>query len=163
MLVTKGSFDSSDSSDSIQSDSIFQKYSTTPPTRAFKMKRKEPRMLTPVQAKAATSYSLDLDKPPKDARPKLTSSHKWQQKENSVQRSTERRIKMYNSLDTGMALQNGALSSDVSTSDDDSLNDKSPNQRIKVICLFNALHKHKSYFEPGREPESFYEPLLEAH
>lgn len=140
MLVTKVSFDTSESSSAEDGDNVFQKYSSTPPTRSFKMKRKEPRALNPVHSKTSTMYTLDLDnKPAKDGKLRASPSHKWQQKETSLQRSSDRRMKWDHSIDAGLGSQ-GMFTTDVSSSDDDSLGEKSPNQRIKVISLTNSAH-----------------------
>ena len=136
-VLTKVSFESSESFESSSAsddelDSTFNKYSCTPPSRQNikgMQKRRELRILN--------SHKLSLEKTEKEKKEKSASTtHKWQQRETSKQRGSERRMKWITSSSnvgtssTGetMAMIDGYASEDEANSD---VNTPS-NQGIKV-------------------------------
>ncbi len=132
--VTKVSFESSESFDSSsvsddELDSTFNKYSCTPPSRQNikgMQKRRELRILN--------SPKLSLEKLENDQKGKTT-THKWQQRETSRQRGSERRMKWITSSSNGGTLNTGeTMSIDGYASEDEANSDVNApsNQGIKV-------------------------------
>jgi hypothetical protein len=132
--VTKVCFESSESFDSSsvsddELDSTFNKYSCTPPSRQNikgMQKRRELRILN--------SPKLSLEKLENDKKDKTT-THKWQQRETSRQRGSERKMKWITTSSNGGTLNTGeTMSVDGYASEDEANSDVNApsNQGIKV-------------------------------
>lgn len=134
--ATKVSFESSDSQESSSAsedelDSPFNKYSCTPPSRQNikgMQKRRELRILN--------SPKLSLEKIEKDKKEKATSTtHRWQQRETSKQRVSERRLKWITSSDNEgpMSMGESAFLDGYASEDEGNSDINTPsNQGIKV-------------------------------
>ena len=138
-------FESSDTSASEDGDSVFTKYSCTPPSRQNikgMQKRRELRMLN--SPKSFRGHTPEVDKTEKEKKDK-SPIHRWQQRETSKQRESERMMKWITSSSAVGSLNtpssgnspilDGHLSDDEATNSDVS----TPNQTqgIKVIFLIH--------------------------
>jgi hypothetical protein len=131
------SFESSPASDD-ELDSTFNKYSCTPPSRQNikgMQKRRELRILN--------SPKLSLEKSDKDKREKSATTHKWQQRETSKQRGSERSMKWITSSNVGSLNTGEIISMDGYASEDEANSDVNipSNQGIKVR-ITDAFHEN---------------------
>lgn len=138
--VSKVCFESSESSCSEDGDSVFNKYSCTPPSRQNlkgMQKRRELRMMN--SPKSCRSRTPDLDKTEKEKnKDKSSPTHRWQQRETSKQRESERMMKWITSSNMGNSASRDSAPSavDVYPSDDEVKSEvNTPNQQgLKVSC-----------------------------
>ena len=132
--MTKVSFESSESSASEDGDSVFNKYSCTPPSRQNMKglhKRRELRKVntgpkvnrnrTP-EGKTGDRELRDINSPP----------HRWQQREISKQRECDRILKWVTSSNTGFQVQEPTDTQHASDSEANSASINSTNQGPKV-------------------------------
>lgn len=138
--VSNVTFDHSESSGSDDGDSVFNKYSCTPPSRhniKGMQKRRETRTLNSPKVHKCDGIIL-----PKNEKDKLEKSptHRWQQREISKLRDSERVMKWITSSDQENPLSTCETSSSVNTgvsSEDDAVASESriPSKGIKVFEL----------------------------
>lgn len=139
--MQKVSFESSESAGSEDEDSVFNKYSCTPPSRQNikgMQKKRELRMLnSPKICRSSTPEMEKLEKDKKERSP----SHRWQQREISKQRESDRMMKWITSSSVGSSNStpgesptlDGHISDDEATNSDVSTPNQAPG--IKVIFL----------------------------
>lgn len=134
--VSTVNFESPESSASEDGDSMFNKYSCTPPSRQNikgMQKKREIRALN--SPKPAKGLGTAMQKKEKDKLEK-SPTHRWQQREISKQRDSERVMKWISSADQENSLTMGETSSVTTgvSSDDDhpSPETRTPVEGIKV-------------------------------
>lgn len=139
--LTKVSFECSESSASEDEDSVFSKYSCTPPSRqsikGMQKKRELARGLMN-SPKPSRSRTPEVEKFEKEKSKEKTSPthHRWQQRETSKQRESERVLKWITSsnISNSSIEDSAATAIDVHPSDDEVNQDTSTPVGFKVSC-----------------------------